>query len=44
MSQKAEFKDFIVTVPEENQDFVRKLHEKLMERGCRIDIKTARSG
>ena len=22
MSQKAEFKDFIVTVPEENQDFV----------------------
>ena len=33
MSQKAEFKDFIVTVPEENQDFVRKLHEKLMERG-----------
>ena len=38
MSQKAEFKDFIVTVPEENQDFVRKLHEKLMERGCRIDI------
>lgn len=44
MKQKAEFKDFITSVSEENQDFVKELHEKLMEMGCKIDIKSARSG
>lgn len=44
MKQKAEFKDFITSVAEENQDFIKELHEKLMEMGCKIDIKSARSG
>ena len=44
MDKKIEFQDFIVSVPIENQDFVKELHNKLMELGCKIEIKTAKSG
>ena len=42
--EKTEFNDFIATVPAENQDFVKELHDRLMEHGCKIEIKTAKSG
>ena len=29
--EKTEFNDFIATVPAENQDFVKELHDRLME-------------
>lgn len=44
MNQKAEFKDVLVSTAEENREFVKELHEKLMELGCKLDIKSARSG
>ncbi|RHR31500.1 hypothetical protein DWX43_05830 [Clostridium sp. AF19-22AC] len=44
MMEKTEFNDFIATVPAENQDFVKELHDRLMEHGCKIEIKTAKSG
>ena len=44
MDKKIEFQDFIATVPAENQDFVKELHDKLMDYGCKIEIKTAKSG
>lgn len=44
MDKKIGFDDFIATVPTENQDFVKELHDKLIELGCKIDIKTAKSG
>ncbi|MCA5959665.1 hypothetical protein LC724_02625 [Blautia sp. RD014234] len=44
MDKKIEFQDFITSVPIENQDFVKELHNKLMELGCKIEIKTAKSG
>lgn len=44
MDKKIEFHDFIVTVPEENQDFVKELHDELIELGCKIEIKSAKSG
>lgn len=44
MTQKADLKDVLASTAEENQEFVQELHNKLMELGCKIDIKTARSG
>ena len=44
MDKKIEFQDFIAAVPAENQDFVKELHDKLMDYGCKIEIKTAKSG
>ena len=44
MDKKIAFSDFIATVPTENQDFVKELHGRLMESGCKIEIKTAKSG
>lgn len=44
MKKKIEFQDFFATVPVENQDFVKELHDKLMELGCKIEIKEAKSG
>ena len=44
MDKEIEFQDFITSVPIENQDFVKELHNKLMELGCKIEIKTAKSG
>ena len=44
MDKKTEFHDFIETVPAESRDFVKELHDKLLEMGCKIEIKTAKSG
>lgn len=44
MKKKIEFHEFIDTVPGENQDFVKELHDKLTELGCKIEIKEAKSG
>ena len=44
MNKKLDFNDFITSVSDENQEFVRELHDKLMELGCKIDIKAAKSG
>lgn len=44
MDKKITFDDFIVTVPVENQEFVKELHDQLLELGCKIEIKSARSG
>lgn len=44
MKKKIEFQEFFATVPVENQDFVKELHDKLMELGCKIEIKEAKSG
>lgn len=38
------FSDFLTTVPEEQQGFVSALHEQLIEKGCTIKIKEAKSG
>lgn len=44
MDKKISFEDFIGSVAIENQDFIKDLHNKLMELGCKIEIKTAKSG
>lgn len=44
MKKKIEFQEFFSTVPVENQDFVKELHNKLMELGCKTEIKEAKSG
>ena len=44
MDKKIMFDDFMMAVPVENQEFVKELHHKLMELGCRIEIKSAKSG
>ncbi|MCI6467334.1 MAG: hypothetical protein MSA90_17955 [Faecalicatena sp.] len=44
MDKKIGFDDFIAAVPVENQEFVKELHDKLMDLGCKIEIKTAKSG
>lgn len=44
MDKKITFEDFIAVVSEENQDFVRELHNRLLGLGCRIEIKSAKSG
>lgn len=44
MDKKSGFEDFIAAVNGDNQEFVRELHHKLMERGCKLEVKDARSG
>lgn len=44
MNKKIEFDEFITSVSDENQRFVKELHNILMELGCRIEIKSAKSG
>lgn len=44
MDKKLGFEDFITTVFAQDQDFVKALHNKLTERGCKIEVKSARSG
>ena len=40
----ATFEDFLISVPEEHKSFVSSLHEQLIEQGCTINIKEAKSG
>lgn len=42
--EKASFKEFLSSVAPEHQAFVEKLHNKLMELGCDLVIKEAKSG
>lgn len=44
MSEKYTFQDFLTSVDEENQTFVSSLHDELTGLGCKIDIKSAKSG
>lgn len=44
MDKKVDFEDFIGTVTTENQDFIKDLNSKLMELGCKLEIKSAKSG
>lgn len=41
---KLGFEDFIAAVDKENEAFVRELHTSLLRLGCRIEVKTAKSG
>lgn len=38
------FEDFMMTVPEYNQEFVMNLHESLLADGCILEIKQAKNG
>ena len=38
------FQDFLASVDEENQKFVSELHTELTELGCKIGVKSAKSG
>ena len=42
--EKASFKEFMLAVAPEHQAFVEKLNNKLIEQGCSIVIKEAKSG
>jgi len=42
--EKASFKEFLLTVTPEHQAFVEKLNNKLIEQGCGLVIKEAKSG
>lgn len=44
MSEKYTFQDFLASVDGENQKFVSKLHDELTALGCKIDVKSAKSG
>lgn len=44
MSEKYTFQDFVASVDGENQTFVSDLHEELTGLGCKIDVKSAKSG
>lgn len=44
MSEKYTFDDFLTTVDQNNQEFVRELHEELTKLGCKTEIKQAKSG
>lgn len=40
----ASFQDFLASVDGENQKFVNDLHDELIELGCKIDVRSAKSG
>lgn len=42
--EKIEFDEMLSSIAEENQEFIKELHEDLLKLGCRIDIKLAKSG
>ena len=44
MDKKLGFEDFIAAVAAENQEFVRELHAKLTDLGCKMEVKAAKSG
>lgn len=44
MTGKYTYDDFIASVDEENQAFVRELHDELMKLDCKIEVKPAKSG
>lgn len=42
--EKLSYEDFIATIGEETRDFVQELHDILSENGCKIEVKSAKSG
>lgn len=44
MSETDTFQDFLAAVDGENQPFVKELHEELTALGCKIAVKSAKSG
>lgn len=44
MSEKLTFQDFLAAVDGETQTFVSDLHDELTQLGCKIDVKSAKSG
>lgn len=44
MGEKIAFQEFLASVHMDNQEFVKELHHELTELGCKIDIKSAKSG
>lgn len=44
MSEKYTFQDFLASVDGEDQKFVSDLHDELTALGCKIDVKSAKSG
>lgn len=44
MSVTYTFQDFLASVDGENQKFVSELHDELKALGCKIDVKSAKSG
>ena len=44
MSDKATFQDFLESVSGETRTFVSGLHDELMEHGCKVEVKAAKSG
>ena len=42
--EKASFEEFVLKVAPEHQTFIRKLNDKLIEQGCDLVIKEAKSG
>ena len=44
MGKSITFEEFFITVPQENQKFVKELHQDLVKHGCTMTIKEAKSG
>lgn len=44
MGEKYTFQDFLASVDGDNQEFVSNLHEELTGLGCKIDVKSSKSG
>lgn len=44
MSDKPTFQDFLFFIDEDNQKFVSDLHNELSGHGCKVEVKSAKSG
>lgn len=44
MGEKDTFQDFLACVDGENREFVSDLHDELTKRGCKTEVKPAKSG
>lgn len=44
MSETYTFQDFLASVDGENRKFVSELHDELTKLGCKLDVKSAKSG
>ena len=43
-NNKVGFEEFIINVSEENKEFITEIHNKLINQGCKIEVKSAKSG
>ncbi len=44
MSEKYMFQDFLDSIDGETKEFVSDLHDQLTEHGCKVEVKSAKSG